>query len=174
MLRPILAIAAVTSLAGCAAYGDLPTQRDGSAQLRFANGLPAGTVQLYQAGGELKISGAFAGMEQGAKGFHLHTVGLCEAPSFTSAGGHLNPTGNEHGTENPLGSHLGDLPNLAIASNGTGNITATVSADPETALEAIFDADGSAVMIHAGPDDYTTDPAGDAGPRIACGVIDRS
>ena len=171
-----LALLALPALAltGCATYGELPTDRVASAELRFANGLPAGTAQLYRAGGELRISGAFAGLEAGPHGFHLHTTGRCDAPDFTSAGGHLNPTGAEHGSENPQGSHLGDLPNLQIAGNGTGSTTATISDDPAMAEAAIFDADGTAVMIHAGADDYMSDPAGAAGSRVACGVLTRS
>jgi Cu-Zn family superoxide dismutase len=169
----LTALPAALALGACTTIGDLPADREGSAQLRFANGLPAGTAQLYVSGGELRISGAFAGLTPGEHGFHLHTTGKCEAPGFTSAGGHLNPAGNEHGLNNPAGSHLGDLPNLEIASNGTGSITATISDDPDQALAAIFDADGAAVMIHAGADDYVSDPAGDAGSRVACGVLSR-
>jgi len=167
----IAALSPAILLGGCATLEDVPTARVGSAQLKQANGVPAGTVQLYQANGELRISGAFAGLRAGSHGFHLHTTGRCDAPDFTTAGGHLNPTGAEHGTQNPNGAHLGDLPNLIINANGTGNITATVSENEDAALAAIFDADGTAVMIHQGPDDYVSDPAGDAGPRIACGII---
>ena len=161
------------ALGACTTYGDLPTDRVASADLRFANGLPAGTAQIYRAGGELRISGAFAGLSEGQHGFHLHTTGSCEAPDFTSAGGHLNPTGAEHGSANPQGSHLGDLPNLQVNANGTGSISATISDMPDMAEAAIFDGDGTAVMIHAGADDYVSDPAGDAGSRVACGVVTR-
>ena len=168
------ALAALTGaalLTGCATLEDVPTARVASAQLLKSNGVPAGTVQFYRANGELRVSGAFAGLPAGTHGFHLHTTGRCDAPDFTSAGGHLNPAGNEHGSENPRGSHLGDLPNLVINANGTGNITATVSMDADFATGAIFDADGTAAMIHQGADDYVSDPAGDAGPRIACGIV---
>lgn len=171
----LLAMPALIALAGCTTYSEVPADRLGSANLAFANGLPAGTVQIYSsASGDLRMSGAFAGLDAGEHGFHLHTTGRCDAPGFQSAGGHLNPTGQKHGSENPDGSHLGDLPNLSVASDGTGTATVTISRNTPEALAAIFDNDGTAVMIHAGPDDYRSDPAGDAGSRVACGIVTRN
>lgn len=160
-------------LAGCTTLSDVPTSRVGQATLSFANGLPAGTAQLLRDGSGLRIAVAATGMTPGAHGFHLHTTGRCEAPGFTSAGGHLNPDGRKHGSQAPGGAHLGDLPNLQIGASGSGGATEAV-AGGEAALAAIFDADGTAVVIHADPDDYVTDPAGNAGDRIACGVLRRS
>ena len=165
---------ALMGTAACATYSEVPTDRAAEARLSYANGLPAGTAQFYVTGaGELRVTGAFAGLSEGPHGFHLHTIGSCEAPGFQSAGGHLNPYSREHGTDNPAGAHLGDLPNLTAADDGTARITAVVSDDADDALAAIFDGDGTAVMIHAGADDYSSDPAGDAGARIACGVVIR-
>ncbi|WP_394730508.1 superoxide dismutase family protein [Altererythrobacter sp. GH1-8] len=112
-----------------------------------------------------------ANLPPGESGFHIHTTGLCEGPDFKSAGGHLNPREREHGADNPSGKHLGDLPNISIGENGDAEASIVVSDEAAAALLAIFDADGSAVMIHADPDDYKTDPTGNAGSRIACGVI---
>jgi Cu-Zn family superoxide dismutase len=151
----------------------MPTERVGQATLSFANGLPAGTAQLYRDGGGLRIGVAATGLTPGAHGFHLHTTGRCEAPGFTSAGGHLNPDGRKHGAQASGGAHLGDLPNLQVGANGSGTATESI-AGGEAALAAIFDADGTAVVIHANPDDYVTDPTGNAGDRIACGVLRRS
>lgn len=163
------------SLAACATYSDLPTGRVAEAQLSYANGLPAGNVQFFLTGsGELRATGAFAGLSEGAHGFHLHTTGLCEGPGFQSAGGHLNPANREHGTDNPAGAHLGDLPNLDASDQGTARITVTIARDGAAALDELFDPDGTAVMVHAGPDDYASDPAGDAGARIACGIVTRA
>jgi Cu-Zn family superoxide dismutase len=115
-----------------------------------------------------------AGLPAGVHAVHLHTTGACAAPDFTSAGGHLNPAGKKHGTANPEGSHLGDLANVSIGADGSGTMVDVLRADRAGALAAIFDADGTAVMVHADADDHMTDPAGAAGKRIACGVLNRS
>jgi Cu-Zn family superoxide dismutase len=169
---PLLALGLV--LAGCESIQQLPTERLGSATLRFANGLPAGTAQLYGNGSEVSLSVALAGFDPGTRGIHLHTTGKCEAPAFTSAGGHLNPTGHQHGTENPQGAHFGDLPNVTIGATGGGTVSATLRGTRTDVLAALFDADGTAIVVHAGPDDYRTDPSGNSGDRIACGVFSRS
>ncbi len=180
MSRPIRATALLTSiscalaLGGCTSIQDLPTERVASARLTLANGIPAGTVQLLRSGDRLTLVVAATGISSGPHGFHLHQTGECKRPDFASAGGHLNPEGKSHGTMSAGGSHLGDLPNLVIGESGTGSVTADISAPAEQALEWIFDSDGTAVVIHAGPDDYRTDPAGNAGSRIACGVLERS
>ena len=161
-------------LSGCESIQQLPTERLGSATLRFANGLPAGTAQLYGNGSEVSLSVALAGLDAGTRGIHLHTTGSCDAPGFTSAGGHLNPQGHQHGTENPQGAHLGDLPNVTIGAGGGGTVSATLRGARADVLGSIFDADGTAIVVHAGPDDYRTDPSGNSGDRIACGVFARS
>jgi Cu-Zn family superoxide dismutase len=114
-----------------------------------------------------------SGLSSGVHGIHLHAVGKCDPPKFTSAGGHLNPHGREHGKLNPAGSHLGDLPNLTIGADGAGGLTHVFGSDADTLRAHLFDADGTALVIHAKPDDYRTDPAGDAGDRIVCGVLVR-
>jgi superoxide dismutase, Cu-Zn family len=159
--------------ASCSSLADVPTARVGQASLSFANGLPAGTAQLLRDGSGLRIVVAATGMTPGAHGFHLHTTGRCEAPGFTSAGGHLNPSGRKHGTQAPGGPHLGDLPNIQINANGSGAATEIITGGDAT-LSAIFDADGTAVIIHANADDYVTDPTGNAGDRVACGVLRRA
>lgn len=172
MIARILATAAAAAaLTGCMNFGDAPTGRAGQATLYYANGTPAGTMQLLESGNRLRVTAAIAGAPQGVHGFHLHQTGSCERPDFTSAGGHLNPEGKDHGTLDPGGAHLGDLPNLVIAADGTGTIDAMLGSSREDAVRAIFDADGTAVVLHAGADDYKTDPSGDAGSRIACGVV---
>lgn len=172
MTARFLATAAMaTALAGCMSFGDVPTDRVGQAMLNYANGAPAGTVQLFESGNRLRVTAAVVGAPEGVHGFHLHQTGTCDRPDFKSAGGHLNPEGKSHGTLDPNGAHLGDLPNLIVAADGTGTIDAMVSSDRDDAVRAIFDADGTAVVLHAGADDYKTDPSGDAGSRIACGVL---
>jgi len=161
-------------LAGCQTVDELPTERLGQATLRLANGLPGGTAQLLASGTQVNISIAVAGISPGVHGIHLHLVGACDAPGFESAGAHLNPTGRQHGAENPAGSHLGDLPNVTIGAAGAGTVSATLRGTREEVLAWLFDSDGSAVVVHADPDDYRTDPSGNSGTRIACGVLTRS
>ena len=171
-MRMILAASiASLSLTGCSTLDGLPSDRVGQAQLSRANGVPVGTAQLLSDGETLTLAAAVTGLEPGEHGFHLHTTGRCEAPDFTSAGGHLNPTGNEHGSLNPEGKHVGDMPNLTIGTTRSGSIEVDIGPDTPTYRSYLFDADGTAVMIHAGPDDYRSDPAGDAGARVACGVL---
>ena len=115
-----------------------------------------------------------AGLEPGQHGFHLHTTGRCEGPDFKSAGGHLNPLDREHGALNPEGKHVGDMPNLEVGTSRTASTTIDIGPDTAAYRNYLFDADGTAIVIHAGPDDYRTDPAGDAGSRVACGVLTMS
>lgn len=169
-----IALAAIASLSACSTVGDLPNDRLAEAQLRFANGLPAGTAQLVSNGETVTLALLATGLEPGEHGFHLHTTGRCEAPGFTSAGGHLNPEGKEHGSLNPDGKHLGDLPNLVVGASRTASADVDLGPAGDDLLGALFDADGTAIVIHAGADDYRTDPAGDAGSRVACGVLKRT
>lgn len=110
----------------------------------------------------------------GAHGFHIHEKGLCEAENkFESAGGHFNPFHKEHGTLNPKGPHAGDLPNIIVQNDGT--VVDTIHTDlvtlKKSKVNSLLKTDGTSLIIHANPDDYQTDPAGNAGERIACGVI---
>jgi|SRR5690606_5459992 Cu-Zn family superoxide dismutase len=174
MKRLLAALPCIALLTACQTIDEQPSARVGQATLRLANGLPAGTAQLLASGNQLNISVAAVGLSPGVHGVHLHMTGSCEAPDFTSAGGHLNPANKQHGHENPAGAHFGDLPNLTAGSSGAGTVSATLPGTIEEALEHLFDADGTAVVIHATADDYRTDPAGNAGGRIACGVLTRT
>ncbi len=143
-----------------------------NAALKNADGKNVGAVTLTQTPAGVLLSLTVKGLPAGEHAFHVHAVGKCEAP-FTSAGGHFNPGGKKHGMMAAEGHHAGDMPNLHIPS--TGELTVEV-VNAAITLEkgkpnSVFDADGSAVIIHAGKDDYKTDPTGDAGGRIACGVI---
>lgn len=169
-----VALPLVVALGACTTVDELPTERLGQATLRLASGLPAGTAQLLASGSQVNISVAVAGISEGVHGVHLHMVGSCEAPDFTSAGGHLNPDSRQHGHENPAGAHLGDLPNITTGSAGAGTVSATLRGSREEVLSRLFDTDGTAVVVHAGADDYRTDPSGNSGSRIACGVLTRT
>lgn len=114
----------------------------------------------------------FTAAAEGEHGIHIHTTGAC-TPDFQAAGGHFNPTDAQHGLENSAGPHAGDLPNLEVDADGNAIYEAT---DTMITLGngegSLFDEDGSALVIHSGPDDMVTDPSGDSGDRIACGVIE--
>ena len=169
-----LVLLMAAAMSGCQTVDEAPAQRLGQASLRLANGLPGGTAQLLASGGRVDIALALAGISPGIHAVHLHTTGSCEAPEFTSAGGHLNPASRQHGGENPAGPHLGDLPNATVGANGLGAVSATLPGSADTVMAQLFDADGTAVVVHANADDYRTDPTGNAGGRIACGVLTRS
>lgn len=142
------------------------------AALKDASGKDVGTVQLIQTPHGVLLKMALKGVAPGEHAFHIHAVGKCEPP-FTSAGGHFNPASKKHGMEAKEGAHAGDMPNLYVPANG--ELTVDVANHMVTLAKgqpnSVFDADGSAIIIHAGADDYKTDPTGNAGDRIACGVI---
>lgn len=143
-----------------------------TAEILDPAGRAVGTATASEEGGALLIRVNATGLSPGPHGIHIHTAGLCEGPDFQTAGGHWNPTARQHGSDNPAGSHLGDLPNLEIAADGTGTVEFTVAGGSlSNGSNALLDADGSAFVIHADADDYKTDPSGNSGGRIACGVF---
>lgn len=113
------------------------------------------------------------GMSPGPHGMHLHAVGQCNGADFSNAGGHLNPDGHEHGVQNPKGSHLGDLPNVTASPDGWIKASIRTPMRPFKLMQEIFDGDGTALVLHEGADDYVTDPAGNSGKRVVCGVFTR-
>lgn len=144
-----------------------------TAALKAADGSEKGLATLTSTGGKIELRVTGMALPAGDHGVHLHAIGRCDAPDFASAGGHLNPHAKMHGAQNPKGSHLGDLPNLTVASDGKGSLAAAVPGTPADVEANVFDADGTAVVVHAGPDDYKTDPSGNSGGRIACGILVR-
>lgn len=158
---------------GIACAGSLSAHgQTAKAPLKDATGKDVGAVDLIQTPHGVLLKLSLKGISAGEHAFHVHAVGKCEPP-FTSAGGHFNPGGRKHGMEAADGAHAGDMPNLHVPASG--ELVVEV-ANPAISLvkgqpNSVFDADGSAIVIHAGADDYKTDPAGNAGDRIACGVI---
>lgn len=168
---PAVLLAGATMLAGCSTVADLPSQRIGGATLTLASGYPAGTAQLVEVGDRTTLAVALTGIAPGVHGIHLHTAGQCTGPDFASAGGHLNPLGKRHGSLAADGKHEGDLPNITIQPGGSGALTADLQGTPDQVRAWLFDGDGTAIVVHADPDDYRTDPSGNSGARIACGVL---
>lgn len=173
MNRFVLLVPALSALAACTSVGQIPTAKVATATLRQANGTPTGTAIITASGDKLTLTVAGIGLPAGIHGSHLHMIGRCEAPGFTTAGGHLNPGARQHGRLNPAGSHTGDLPNLNVDAKGIGTLSIELSGTRADLEAALFDADGTALVIHATADDYTTDPTGNSGARIACGVLSR-
>lgn len=173
-MRPItslLCMAAVGLFASAAAAQETATA---GAQLIGLEGQDHGSISLSGTPHGVLLVATLRGLPEGDHGFHIHETGKCEPP-FESAGGHFNPTERVHGILDPEGMHAGDMPNLHVPASG--NLQLEVL-NPNVSLEDdeagnLLDDDGSAIMIHARPDDYATDPGGNAGDRIACGVIKR-
>ena len=173
-MKILSAIALIVLLAGgCSSMSrPSPGENTATAELKDASGQTVGFAKLDQLPAGTRVVLDMRALPPGVHGVHIHEVGKCEAPAFTSAGGHFNPGGKRHGALNPLGPHAGDLPNITIGADGTGRLDSmadavTVSAGPMS----VIDADGSAIVVHAAPDDFKTDPSGNSGARIACGVI---
>lgn len=169
------ALMAALSLNACAT---VPANQTGTtlatAVLVNASGQNVGSAEIVQRGEGLMLVARVSAQAVGDHGIHLHTTGKCEAPAFTSAGGHLNPGAHQHGSLNPAGPHVGDLPNIAVASDGTGAVESRLPGTTAEIIASMFDSDGTAVVLHAGPDDYKTDPSGNSGGRIACGALERA
>ena len=145
------------------------------AEIKAVDGKDVGTVVLTQTSAGVRLELALKGLPSGERAFHVHAVGKCESP-FASAGPHFNPGGKKHGHLNPGGHHAGDMPNLQIPLSGSLTL---VVVNKEITLEkgkpnSVFREGGTAIVIHADKDDYKSDPAGNAGGRIACGVITES
>jgi Cu-Zn family superoxide dismutase len=145
-----------------------------SAVLKDKDGKEVGKVELTDTPSGVLMRLTLDGVPPGDHAFHVHAVGKCEPPDFKSAGPHFNPDQTRHGIMSPEGPHAGDLPNIHVPADGKLEVeflNPVVTLSQESAL---LDADGSSIVIHAGPDDYKTDPAGNSGDRIACGVIAKS
>ena len=140
-----------------------------------AAGQSIGSVRAWQTAGGVTFHIEAAGLPHGVHGLHVHAIGRCDPPDFSTAGPHWNPAARKHGMNNPAGPHAGDLPNIEVAANGVLSTTVTLPGailvgDPAGAA-ILIDGDGAALIIHAQADDYATDPSGNSGARIACAVL---
>ena len=171
LFGPLVGLAMLGLTAGVAAAGGTA---HAEARIIGATGQTIGWARLTEdAAGKLHLNVHVAGLATGRHGVHLHAVGQCVRPTFATAGGHHNPLGAEHGLDNPAGAHAGDLPNLVVNVAGRGHLDATSHhATLSNGPVSLLDADGSAIVIHASEDDQVTNPTGNSGARVACGVIE--
>ncbi|WP_274648687.1 superoxide dismutase family protein [Paenibacillus humicola] len=162
-----------SALAAPQAAASEPGAAPVSASLIDTKGASVGTAVITQLGDTVRLHVEAKNLPPGVHGIHFHETGVCTAPSFESAGAHLNPQMKQHGFNNPKGFHAGDLPNITVKPDGT------VTADIETRVvtlekglpNSLLKPGGTALVIHEKADDYVTDPSGNSGSRIACGAI---
>ena len=166
-----VAISMAMLVGGCA-HQSMTDSAVATASLVDARGQDRGTATIIRKAGSLTMTLDATGIPAGKHGIHLHQVGKCEGPAFTSAGPHWNPAGRKHGLANNAGPHAGDFAN--IEATASGKVTTTFALDTMEltgGTGSLLDTDGAAILIHAKPDDNMTDPSGNSGDRIICGVI---
>ena len=163
------------SITGSAEENTTDNTTSAVAVLRDANNSTVGLATFNEdIFGLVHIQVLVSGLTPGLHGIHIHDSANCTEPSFTSAGGHYNPLGKEHGLANPKGPHAGDLPNLVVGYDNTGYMAVTtnlVTLSP--GQTTLFTGNGTSLVIHSGPDDQITNPAGNSGERIICGAIEK-
>jgi Cu-Zn family superoxide dismutase len=170
-MRTYVAIA-ITGILSAAAL--CAASKSVKVEMKDAKGQSVGTAVITEnkSGSGVVIKTDFKGLPPGEHALHIHQNAKCEPPGFTTAGGHFNPDMKKHGLDNPQGPHNGDMPNFTVKANGTAKATIP---DPRVNLgdgaNSVFANGGTALMIHAKADDLKTDPTGNAGDRIACGLI---
>jgi len=165
-MRKLVLLVAAIALTACISNGE----PEGGAPIPLINsaGQSIGSVRTWQTSGGVAFKIYATGLPHGLHGIHVHSVGRCDPPDFASAGQHWNPLGRQHGLNNPAGPHAGDMRNVEVEANGVLETTVTL---PGASMASLLDADGAALVLHASPDDYVTDPSGNSGARIACAVL---
>lgn len=165
-------LASVAVIMFATASGAAEKNKAATAQLKDASGKVVGTATFKEKKDGVEVKVDVSGLQPGKHGIHLHEKGKCDPPDFKSAGEHFNPSMKHHGTKNPQGKHAGDLPNLEVKNDGTAKMTATAEgATLGKGASSLLKEGGTALVIHADPDDEKTDPTGKSGTRIACGVV---
>ena len=174
----IFAIAAAIIVTACASAPAVQSNRLAVASAIIVNaaGEETGRADIWQdRDNVVHVNVQVSGMPPGPHGIHFHAMGVCDASgatAFASAGAHYNPLGRQHGLDNPAGPHGGDAPNFTVSATGTGQATFTTDRISLTeGSTSLFDNDGSAIVVHAAADDQISQPAGNSGGRIACGVV---
>ena len=165
----------ILSLAAIAVAADNAV-KSAHADIMNAQGAKIGTAKLTAAPNGVKVVVTVSELTPGEHGFHIHNAGKCEGPAFTSAGGHFNPTSSHHGIHNAQDPHphVGDLANLVVDQGGKGKATFTIAgASLGDGANSLFHEGGTSLVIHAKADDLMSDPSGNSGDRVACGVIEK-
>ena len=172
-LSGIAAVAVAASVTGLAQNAPAANAQSQSAMANFvdAENQPVGTARLRQTPHGVMVTLELTNVPPGPHALHIHSVGRCEGPSFDSAGGHFEPGRKKHGFMNVAGPHTGDLPNIVVPDSRKLAAEFLLSGTKLTGASSLMDADGAAMMIHSGKDDYASDPAGNAGSRLACAPI---
>ena len=169
----MITLAGVLSLLGYSV--NAAAQNQARADIKNAEGKSVGTAAVRETKDGVLITVNVTGLPQGLHAVHIHAVGKCEGPDFASAGGHFNPLNKKHGLKSLDGPHAGDLPDMYVNKDGVGRYEALMeSITLNSGTTSIFDSDGSAIVIHASADDNMTDPSGNSGDRIACGIITKA
>jgi Cu-Zn family superoxide dismutase len=173
VIAAVLALAAVL-IWGCSQSPGQPAPA-AKATLVGAQGQKVGEARLSETPQGVKIDLTVENLPPGVHAFHIHDKAVCQGPDFMGAGGHFNPYHKQHGLKNPLGPHAGDLPNITVGPDGRAivSVVANLVTLKDGEINSLFQPGGTSLVIHANPDDEVTDPAGNAGPRIACGPITR-
>ena len=162
------ALAGVLATLGCLSLPPAPL----SVKLFDANGRFVGFVDILERKPGVRLQVHTRDLPGGLHGFHVHEFPVCNAPGFDSAGAHFNPLGKQHGTQNPLGHHAGDLPNITLGTTDWADTTIDLAdVKLDEGATGLFRKGGTSLVIHEAPDDEMTDPSGNAGARIACGVV---
>jgi Cu-Zn family superoxide dismutase len=166
----LLAVPACMQSGGASANSSTSAGGQASATMRDLSGRELGTLTLLEDARGVAVTGSLRGLSPGLHAIHIHGVGRCEAP-FDRAGSHWNPTGRQHGFDNPAGPHLGDMQNFTVAPDSTAEFRVSTPGGTLRGTSPVLDGDGSAIIIHQLADDYHTDPSGNSGARVACGVV---